>query len=157
MKLDGAGARRQPRIYRIASSPHATMGSSCGRRRSRIGDRGHTSRYPRRRLSLALFDIYPMEKVRWLSYWMYIMWGTMFGVLALIALAIAAVGVYGVVFFTVAQRRREFGLRVALGAQRGQVVGPMMKHVAVLAAGRCCSFVPSPPPPRSLRSLRVSC
>jgi putative ABC transport system permease protein len=73
--------------------------------------------------------------VRWLSYWMYVMWGTMFGVLALIALAIAAIGVYGVVFYTVAQRRREIGLRVALGARRGQVVGPMVQHVAALAAG----------------------
>jgi putative ABC transport system permease protein len=85
--------------------------------------------------SLALFDVYPMEQVRWLSYWMYVMWGTMFGVLALIALAIAAIGVYGVVFYTVAQRRREIGLRVALGARRGQVVGPMVQHVAALAAG----------------------
>ena len=31
--------------------------------------------------NLALFDVYPMEQVRWLSYWMYVMWGTMFGVL----------------------------------------------------------------------------
>jgi predicted permease len=82
--------------------------------------------------SLALFDVYTMDQVRWLSYWMYVMWGTMFGVLAAIALGIAALGVYGVVFYTVAQRTREIGLRVALGARRSQVVGPMLKHVAAL-------------------------
>jgi len=82
---------------------------------------------------LALFDVYPMEQVRWLSYWMYVMWGTMFGVFGLIALFIAAVGVYGVVFYTVGQRTREIGLRVALGARRAQVVGPMLRQVALLA------------------------
>jgi predicted permease len=84
--------------------------------------------------SLALFDVYPMEQVRWLSYWMYVMWGTMFGVFGLIALFVAAVGVYGVVFYTVSQRTREIGLRVALGARRTQVVGPMLRQVAVLSA-----------------------
>ena len=84
--------------------------------------------------ALALFDVYPMEQVRWLSYWMYVMWGTMFGVLALVALFVAAVGVYGVVFYTVSQRTREIGLRVALGARRTQVVGPMLRQVAVLSA-----------------------
>ena len=82
---------------------------------------------------LALFDVYPMEQVRWLSYWMYVMWGTMFGVFGLIALFIAAVGVYGVVFYTVGQRTREIGLRVALGARRAQVVGPLLRQVALLA------------------------
>jgi len=81
----------------------------------------------------ALFDVYPMEQVRWLSYWMYVMWGTMFGILGLIAVAVAAVGVYGVVFYTVAQRTREIGLRVALGASRAQVVGPMLRQVGALA------------------------
>jgi putative ABC transport system permease protein len=82
--------------------------------------------------AIALFDVYPMAQVRWLSYWMYVMWGTMFGVLGVIAVFIAAVGVYGVAFFTAAQRTREIGIRVALGARRGQVVGPMMRQVGWL-------------------------
>jgi len=84
--------------------------------------------------SLALFDVYPMEEVRWLSYWMYVMWGTMFGAFGGIALVIAAIGVYGVVFYTVSQRTREIGLRVALGARRGQVVGPILREAALLSA-----------------------
>src|SRR5678816_3801301 len=60
--------------------------------------------------SLALYDVYSMDQVRWLSYWMYVMWGTLFGVFAIIAIFISAVGVFGVVHYTVAQRTREIGL-----------------------------------------------
>jgi len=84
--------------------------------------------------SLALYDVFSMEQVRWLSYWMYVMWGTMFGVFAIIAILISAVGVFGVVHYTVAQRTKEIGLRVALGASRAQVVGPMLRRVALLTA-----------------------
>ncbi len=83
--------------------------------------------------SLALFDVYSMDEVRWLSYWMYILWGTLFGVFGTVALALAGLGVYGVMHYTVARRTHEIGLCIALGASRLQVVGPLLRQSAVLS------------------------
>ena len=54
------------------------------------------------------------------------------GVFATVALLLAAVGLYGVIAYTIAQRRREFGIRLALGASPGSLVQMVMREGGVL-------------------------
>jgi putative ABC transport system permease protein len=70
------------------------------------------------------------------------------------AVVLAAIGVYGMIAYAVAQRTREIGIRMALGADRGTVVAMVARNAAGLAgAGVLCGVAAAVALTRLLRSL----
>jgi putative ABC transport system permease protein len=82
---------------------------------------------------IPLSEVATMEDVRASSIWQYQVVSRMFSTFGILALFLAAVGIYGVLSYTVNQRRHEMGTRIALGAQRGAVLRLVVRQGMKLA------------------------
>jgi predicted permease len=79
---------------------------------------------------------------------------TLLSIFAGVALALAAIGIFGVLSYAVAQRTREIGIRMALGARSGAVLGLVVRHALMLAgAGVAIGIVAAYYLSRTLTSL----
>jgi ABC-type antimicrobial peptide transport system permease subunit len=76
------------------------------------------------------------------------------GAFASLALLLASIGVYGVIAYGVGQRRREFGIRLALGARRGEIVALVVRRGLLLfACGAVIGLLAAVATGRALGSL----
>ncbi len=76
------------------------------------------------------------------------------GAFAALALALAAVGIFGVLAFSVSQRTREFGIRMALGAQSAHVLRMVLREALIIAtAGVAVGLIAAAMLTKSLGSL----
>ena len=78
----------------------------------------------------------------------------MLGVFGLLALGLASIGLYGILAYSVNQRKREIGLRMALGATRARVRWLILKQgMSLVATGVMLGFVTSLPAGRLLSGM----
>jgi ABC-type antimicrobial peptide transport system permease subunit len=92
--------------------------------------------------NLNLFDVQTLSE--YLERSRYLMWSAVrtYGGIGLFGLVLSSIGLAGVTAYAVARRRREIGIRMALGARKGQVVRLVLREgTALIAIGTILGFL----------------
>jgi ABC-type antimicrobial peptide transport system permease subunit len=101
--------------------------------------------------TVPLYGVETMHAIYDRSVWQPRLYGALFATFAVIALVLAAAGVYSVIAYSVTQRLHEIGVRMALGARRGDVFrlvvegGARLAFVGVAIAAAALAVIGLPP------------
>ena len=109
-------------VVRVAGDPHAMADTI--RRTIETSDK-----------TMAVAEVKSMDQQVDESLWQRRLWGALFAGFGALALLVAAVGLYGTISYTVAQRTRELGIRVALGDRPARMGGMIVREGMTLVAG----------------------
>ena len=90
----------------------------------------------------APYDVLTMSARRSLTSWGERFLGRTFAAFSIVALLLASIGVFGVTAHHAAERRREIGIRLAIGAQRGDIIRLLLRRGVILAALGCAVGFP---------------
>ena len=101
-----------------------------------------------------IFNVMPVTRLTANTIWQSRVWTLLFGIFSTLALVLATAGVYGVMAFFVAQRTREIGIRIALGAQWSDVQRLVLKSgMSLVAIGLAIGVAGALALTRLMRSL----